>query len=164
MHEDVDAADRMISQLGDLLRAAYESDASVLVPLHRELAWLRNYLAMMAERFRGQLEYDVDVEAGLDEVAVPRLLIQPLVENALTHGLAARGGRLSVTVRRKHDAVEYAVSDDGVGLAGAELEQGTGLANVRRRLELLFPERHSLAVTPRTPSGVTVTVRFPCGE
>jgi two-component system LytT family sensor kinase len=164
MHEDVEAADRMISQLGDLLRAAYESDASVLVPLRRELAWLRNYLAMMAERFRGQLEYDVDVDVGLDDVPVPRLLIQPLVENALRHGLAARGGRLSVAVRRRDGDLEYAVSDNGVGLVGGELEHGTGLANVQRRLELLFPERHTLAVMPRTPSGVTVTVRFPLGE
>ena len=100
MHEDVHAADRMMSQLGDLLRAAYESDASVLVPLRRELDWLRNYMAMMAERFRGQLEYELDVEPGLDAVPVPRLLIQPLVENALKHGLAAGGGRLSVAVRR----------------------------------------------------------------
>ena len=164
MHEDVDAADRMISQLGDLLRDAYESDASVLVPLRRELAWLRNYLAMMAERFRGQLEYTVDVDAGLDDVPVPRLLIQPLVENALKHGLAARGGRLSVAVRRKNGDLEYAVSDDGVGLAGAELDHGTGLANVERRLELLFPGRHMLAVTPQTPGGVTVTLRFPLAE
>jgi signal transduction histidine kinase len=161
MHEDVDAADRMISQLGDLLRAAYESDTSVLVPLSRELAWLRNYLGMMAERFRGQLDYQIDVDAGLDAVPVPRLLIQPLVENALKHGLAARGGRLSLAVRRRGDELEYAVSDDGVGLTGAELEHGTGLANVRRRLELLFPGRHTLAMAPRTPSGVVVTVRFP---
>jgi two-component system LytT family sensor kinase len=164
MHEDVNAADRMISQLGDLLRAAYESDASVLVPLHREIAWLRNYLAMMAERFRGQLEYSVEVDAGLDAVAVPRLLIQPLVENALKHGLAARGGRLAVVVHRRNGDLEYVVSDDGVGLDGAELDHGTGLANVKRRLELLFSQRHALIVTPRTPSGVTVTVRFPVAE
>jgi two-component system LytT family sensor kinase len=164
MHEDVNAADRMISQLGDLLRAAYESDASVLVPLRREIAWLRNYLAMMAERFRGQLEYSVDVDPDLDAVRVPRLLIQPLVENALKHGLAARGGRLSVAVYRRNGELEYTVSDDGVGLVGTELEHGTGLANVQRRLELLFPESHTLAVTPGTPRGVTVTVRFPVAE
>jgi signal transduction histidine kinase len=164
MHEDVEAADRMISQLGDLLRAAYESDDSVLVPLGRELTWLRNYLAMMAERFRGRLEYDIDVDAGLDDVAVPRLLIQPLVENALKHGLAARGGRVSVAVRRFGRELEYTIADDGVGLSGAEQGHGTGLANVKRRLELLFPGRHTLAVTSRAPSGVTVTVRFPAAE
>src|SRR5688572_14519170 len=164
MHEDVNAADRMMTQLGDLLRAAYESDDSVIVPLHRELAWLRNYMAMMAERFRGHLAYELDVEPGLDDVPVPRLLIQPLVENALKHGLAASGGRLSVTVRLRGDDLEYSVSDDGVGLADAELAHGTGLANVARRLELLFGTKQSLAVTPGTQRGVTVTVRLPLGE
>ena len=163
MHEDVHAADRMITQLGDLLRAAYESDDSVLVPLSRELDWLRNYMAMMAERFRGQLAYDVDVEPGLDAVSVPRLLLQPLVENALKHGLAA-GGRLSVTVRRHDRHLECVVSDDGVGLAGSAIEHGTGLANVKRRLELLCADDHALVVTPRSPRGVTVTVRFPLSE
>jgi LytS/YehU family sensor histidine kinase len=161
MHEDVHAADRMMSQLGDLLRAAYESDASVVVPLRRELDWLRNYMAMMAERFRGQLVYDLEVAAGLDDVPVPRLLLQPLVENALKHGLAASGGRLSVAVRRRGEELEYTVSDDGAGLADGGIEHGTGLANVRRRLELLFADRYALAMTPRTPRGVTVTVRFP---
>ena len=77
--------------------------------------WLRNYLAMMAERFRGQLEYDLDVEPGLDAVPVPRLLLQPLVENALKHGLAAAAAASRSTVRRRGDDLEYAVSDDGVG-------------------------------------------------
>jgi LytS/YehU family sensor histidine kinase len=163
MHEDVHAADRMISQLGDLLRAAYESDDSVLVPLSRELDWLRNYMAMMAERFRGQLAYEIDVEPGLEAVPVPRLLLQPLVENALKHGLAA-GGRLSVTARRDGRYLECIVSDDGVGFSGAAPGQGTGLANVKRRLELLFADDHALVVAPRTPRGVTVTVRFPFGE
>jgi hypothetical protein len=161
MHEDVHAADRMMTQLGDLLRAAYESDTSVLVPLERELEWLRNYTAMMAERFRGRLEQQLDVEPGLGAVAVPRLLLQPLVENALKHGLREGAGRLTVAVRRRGDELEYAVSDDGVGLTRHEPLRGIGLENVARRLELLFPGRHSLVVTPGTPRGVTVTVRFP---
>jgi two-component system, LytTR family, sensor kinase len=164
MHEDVHAADRMMSQLGDLLRAAYECDDSLLVPLNRELAWLRNYMAMMAARFRGQLDYELDVEPGLDTVPVPRLLLQPLVENALKHGLAASGGRLSVAVQRRDQWLEYVVSDDGVGLPAAQVAQGTGLANVARRLELLFATRQSLTVAPRTPRGVTVTVRLPLAE
>jgi two-component system LytT family sensor kinase len=97
-------------------------------------------------------------------VPVPRLLIQPLVENALKHGLAAGGGRLSVAVRRRAGELEYIVSDDGVGLTGGgALEHGTGLGNVKRRLELLFADRHALVVSPRQPRGVTVTVRFPLG-
>ena len=94
MHEDVDAADRMISDLGSLLRAAYDTDNQVLVPLERELEWLRGYAAMMTERFRGQLSFELNVAPGLEAVKVPRLLLQPLVENALRHGLPQGGGML----------------------------------------------------------------------
>jgi len=161
MHEDVHAADRMISQLGDLLRAAYQSDRSVLVPLARELGWLRGYAAMMAERFRGELAFDLDVEPGLDSLEVPRLLLQPIVENALEHGLAGGGGAVRVAVRRARGRLEYEVSDDGVGLADADLKSGTGLSNIARRLELLFPGDHTLRVAPGAAGGTVVTVAFP---
>jgi signal transduction histidine kinase len=161
MHEDVQAADRMISHLGDLLRAAYETDEAVLVPLRRELDWLAGYTAMMTERFRDHLHYSLDVEPGLDDVPVPRLLLQPLVENALRHGLADGRGKLSVAVHRRGTRLEYQVSDNGAGLAAAEPAQGTGLGNVRRRLELLFPHDHELTVAAGAPRGVTVTVAFP---
>jgi signal transduction histidine kinase len=161
MHEDVQAADRMITQLGDLLRAAYESDRSVLVPLGRELDWLRGYAAMMAERFRGQLAFELAVESGLDTIEVPRLLLQPIVENALGHGLASGGGAVRVAVRHVGGRLEYEVSDDGVGLSEEAPALGTGLSNVARRLELLFPKAHTLRIAPRAPRGVVVTVGFP---
>jgi two-component system, LytTR family, sensor kinase len=159
MHEDVDAADRMISQLGDLLRAAYESDRSVLVPLERELEWLRGYAAMMGERFRGQLAFELEVGPGLEAIRVPRLLLQPIVENALEHGVAS-GGWVRVAVRRAGAHLEYEVSDDGIGLADADPARGTGLSNIGRRLELLFPNEHTLRIAPRAPRGVVVTVAF----
>ncbi len=161
MHEDVAAADRMISQLGDLLRAAYETDSDVLVPLERELGWLRGYTGMMAERFRGQLAFEVEVEPGLETVRVPRLLLQPLVENALKHGLGEGRGRLHVDVRRDGRCLRYTVSDDGAGLTGPPIAPGTGLSNISRRLELLFPGDHTFDLAARTPRGVVATVRFP---
>jgi two-component system LytT family sensor kinase len=161
MHEDVAAADRMISQLGDLLRAAYETDRDVLVPLERELGWLRGYAAMMAERFRGQLAFEVEVEPGLETARVPRLLLQPLVENALRHGLGEGRGWLQVDVRRSGHRLQYTVSDDGAGLPGTPIVPGTGLSNVSRRLELLFPGDHTFDLAARTPRGVVATVSFP---
>jgi LytS/YehU family sensor histidine kinase len=161
MHEDVEAADRMISQLGDLLRAAYESDHHVLVPLGRELGWLRGYAAMMAERFRGQLAFEVEAEPGLDTAQVPRLLLQPIVENAIRHGLRDGRGWLRVDVRRAGARLQYTISDDGVGLPDAPLERGTGLSNISRRLELLFPNDHTLTFAARVPCGTVVTVSFP---
>ena len=162
MHEDVAAADRMITQLGDLLRAAYETDRDMLVPLERELGWLRGYAGMMAERFRGQLAFEVEVEPGLETTQVPRLLLQPLVENALRHGLGDGRGRLHVDVRRNGRRLQYTVSDDGAGLpADSPIAPGTGLSNVSRRLELLFPGDHTFDLAARTPRGVVVTVNFP---
>ncbi len=161
MHEDVDAADRMISQLGDLLRAAYETDDSVLVPLGRELGWLRGYAAMMGERFRGRLAFEIAVAPDIDALHVPRLLLQPIVENAIRHGLKDGHGRLRVEVNRVRDRLEYIVSDDGVGLPSEPLDRGTGLSNISRRLELLFPGRHELRLGSRDPCGAVVAVSFP---
>src|ERR1700761_1973330 len=116
MHEDIEAADRMIADLGGLMRAAYDSDNHVLVPLARELDWLRGYASMMTERFRGRLSFDLKVAPGLEAVQVPRLLLQPLVENALRHGLPAGRGNLCVDVTREGATLHYSVSDDGEGI------------------------------------------------
>jgi two-component system, LytTR family, sensor kinase len=164
MREDVGAADRMISHLGDLLRAAYATDQQVLVSLRSELDWLRSYAVMMAERFRGQLFFELEVEPGLDAIAVPRLLLQPIVENAFRHGLAEGRGCLWVTVRHKAGRLSYGVSDDGVGMSGSPLGHGTGLSNISRRLQLLFPDDHTLTFTAREPRGTVVTVAFPVSE
>jgi len=161
MHEDVEAADRMISSLGALMRAAYDSDHQVLVPLERELDWLRGYAAMMTERFRGQLSFDLTVAAGLEAVEVPRLLLQPLVENALRHGLPAGRGNLAVDVSRQGTTLRYIVSDDGVGIGDNTVKPGTGLSNVVRRLELLFPGAHTFTLAARHPQGTIVTLSFP---
>jgi two-component system, LytTR family, sensor kinase len=161
MHEDVEAADRMIADLGGLMRAAYDSDNHVLVPLARELDWLRGYAAMMTERFRGQLSFDLKVEPGLDTVQVPRLLLQPLVENALRHGLPAGRGNLCVNVAREGAMLQYTVSDDGEGIKDTAIKPGTGLSNVTRRLELLFPGAHTFALAARNPKGTVATVSFP---
>jgi two-component system LytT family sensor kinase len=161
MHEDVDAADRMISDLGGLLRAAYDSDSHVLVPLGRELEWLRGYASMMAERFRGQLSFELKVAPGLDSVEVPRLLLQPLVENALKHGLPAGRGNLSVDVSRQGNMLLYTINDDGVGIDDTTIKAGTGLSNVQRRLELLFPGTHTFTLAAREPTGTVVRLSFP---
>jgi sensor histidine kinase YesM len=161
MHEDVDAADRMISQLGDLLRAAYESDDHVLVPLSRELGWLRGYTAMMAERYRGQLAFEIEVDPGIEALQVPRLLLQPILENALRHGLIDGRGWLRVEVRRQGAKLRYTVSDDGVGFSDQPLVRGTGISNIARRLELLFPGEHELHFSSRQPRGAVVMLSFP---
>jgi two-component system, LytTR family, sensor kinase len=161
MHEDVEAADRMISDLGALMRAAYDCDNHVLVPLARELEWLRGYAAMMTERFRGKLSFELNVAPGLEAVQVPRLLLQPLVENALRHGLPAGRGQLCVDVARRGSTLQYTISDDGEGIKDTVIKPGTGLSNVARRLELLFPAAHTFGLSARSPKGTVVTLSFP---
>jgi two-component system, LytTR family, sensor kinase len=164
MHEDVEAADRMISALGALMRAAYDSDGQVLVPLATELEWLRGYAAMMTGRFRGQLSFELKVEPGLEGVEVPRLVLQPLVENALKHGLAGGRGNLWVAVTRHGSTLQYTISDDGVGIKDTTINPGTGLSNVQRRLELLFPGTHTFMLATRSPQGTEVTLSFPVAK
>jgi two-component system, LytTR family, sensor kinase len=161
MHEDIEAADRMISDLGGLMRAAYDSDNQVLVPLKSELEWLRGYASMMTERFRGQLTLNLQVSPGLEDVEVPRLLLQPLVENALRHGLPDGRGSVTVEVARRGDRLYYTISDDGVGIKDTAIKPGTGLANVERRLQLLYLGAHTFSLAPREPAGTMVALSFP---
>lgn len=160
MHEDVEAADRMLTRLADLMRAAYETDQSVFVELGREVQLLRGYLLLMTERYRGQLDMSVTVEPGLETLRVPRLLIQPIAENALKHGLVQGRGKLRVDIQRRGDRLTCLVVDDGVGVA-APVRMGTGLSNVKHRLELLFPGQHEFQVERAEPAGTRVRLAFP---
>jgi two-component system, LytTR family, sensor kinase len=161
MHEDVEAADRMISELGSLLRAAYDSDNHLLVPLARELEWLRGYAAMMTERYRGQLTFELNVAPELGTLRVPRLLLQPLVENALRHGLADGRGIMRIDVTYDNSHLHYRISDDGTGITEHPPKFGTGLSNIARRLELLYPGNHRFEIAARQPRGTVASLSFP---
>jgi two-component system LytT family sensor kinase len=163
MHEDVEAADRMISDLGSLMRAAYDSCNQALVPLSRELEWLRGYASMMTERFRGQLSFELTVPGDMGAQQVPRLLLQPLVENALRHGLSNGHGTLSVDVAQRDGRLHYTIRDDGAGIKDGTAKFGTGLSNVARRLELLYPGTHTLEISGLEPRGTQVSLSFPSG-
>jgi two-component system LytT family sensor kinase len=161
MHEDVEAADRMISDLGSLMRAAYDTGNQALVPLSRELEWLRGYASMMTERFRGQLSFELNVAPELSATLVPRLLLQPLVENALRHGLASGRGTLCVDVVQRDARLHYSIRDDGSGISDGTVKFGTGLSNVARRLELLYPGTHTFEIRGIEPRGTQVSLSFP---
>lgn len=160
MYEDVPAADRMIVALSDLLRTAMTADGSTWVRVADEVHWLRAYTALMAERQPGLLHVDITVDDGLEAMRLPRLLLQPLVENAFRHGLRNGRGRLAVTLRRDGERLRCRVEDDGVGFA-ADAQPGVGLANVRERLTLLYPGRHSWQIGPGTQGGTAVDITLP---
>ncbi len=168
MHRDVDAADRMISLLSDLLRFSLEKDERHQVSLQSELEFLNRYLAIEKIRFRDRLKIEMDIEAPCMAAQVPRLILQPLVENSIKHGIAMRSaaGRISIRARRKGDRLDVRVSDDGPGLAdgGSGVSDGVGLANTRARLEQIYGNDHHFSLRNGLATGVEVHLEIPFEE
>lgn len=155
------AVDRALVDLGDLLRASFDTAHRQEVRLSEELEFLERYVALQRLRFPGRLEVEWRVAEEARGAFVPALIVQPLVENAIEHGLATlAGGRLVVAARRDGDALEIVVSDDGPGFPGGAPD-GVGLANTRERLSLLHGSRGSLACGNREGGGGEVRVRLP---
>jgi len=163
MHRDVEAADRMLARLSDLLRLSIESDGDVEVPLRRELEFLQGYLEIQQARFGERLKVRVDCSRETLDARVPRLFLQPLVENAIRHGLSARasGGTVAVESRRAGDWLRITVRDDGAGLPEGGVRERVGLANTRARLEALYGNARGLEITNHPEGGVLVTLHVP---
>jgi two-component system LytT family sensor kinase len=158
---------RMIEHLGDLLRMSLESKDRQEVPLAEELAFLEHYLEIQKIRFGDQLRVVMDVAPEVKYAAVPSMFIQPLVENAIRHGISRRasGGTLIVRAKVLGDRLEIRVMDDGVGLPlGWTLEgsDGLGLSITRQRIAGLHPNGTSrFAVRNRKEGGTVVEVSLP---
>lgn len=169
MHRDVDAADNMIAKLGDLLRLSLKSVGVQEVTLKQELDFLGKYLEIEQTRFRDRLSVVVDVDATTLDVLVPNLILQPLVENAIKHGIGPRPtpGTVIITARRMRDTLEIEVRDDGVGLTGAKLfafNRGVGLTNTRSRLQRLYGSAHRFEFRQPPDGGLSVVIAVPLVE
>jgi len=139
--EEPREARRLIGCLGDLLRDALHDDEE-LQPLAAQLAWLQRYAAILQARHSEALTFEWDVAANVHDVRLPRLLLQPLVENAVKHGALQRpgGGKVALRVRWEGDALECLVEDDGPGAPSEQVRPGAfGLRAVIRRVELKYP-------------------------
>lgn len=162
MHEDVALADRILVLLSQLLRRALESCARQELELGEELAFLEAYLAIEKTRFADRLSYRIDVDPQLRAARVPSLILQPLVENAVRHGLAGQRapGRIDISARRRGDMLELAVQDNGLGIDPA-VPEGVGLSNTRARLKLLYGSRHAFELRPAGAGGLLAALRIP---
>jgi two-component system, LytTR family, sensor kinase len=163
VHEDADAADAMISRLSDLLRQTLDLGSLQRIPLGDEVDLVRRYIDIQKARFGDRLQIDISIPDHLRGVAVPALLLQPLVENAIRHGLGSRldAGRIDIRARADEDHLTILVSDDGDsdGVAGPER---VGLGNTRARLEALYGPGSRLDLTRGDAGrGTRVTVRIP---
>lgn len=168
IHEDPEAAERMVQGLGALLRRTLETDGAQEVALDRELDLAAEYLRIEAARFQDRLRVEYEVAADARLARVPPMILLPLVENAVRHGLARRGGAGSVGIRARRVAerLEVEVWDDGPGLATAPAadRRGIGLDNTRARLTQLYGAASSLELVAGTPRGLVVRLGLPYRE
>ncbi len=160
--EDPARARTMLAQLGDLLRDALAPDSDGEVPLREELALLDRYLDIERTRFADRLRIEIVAADDLATVRVPRFLLQPLVENALRHGLAPRpdGGTLRITAAREREHLRLRVWNDGEPLRG-DRGDSIGLATTRERLAARYGERASFRLGAAPEGGVEAVVELP---
>lgn len=166
IRDDPAAAESMLGQLSDLLRASLAADAGREVPLQQELDLVEQYLAIQRARFQDRLHTTVEATEAARRGLVPLLLLQPVVENAIVHGIAPResGGGVFVRAEQRDGRLHMIVEDDGVGLGGATPKRagaGIGLESVRARLLHLYGPAHRVELEPRWPSGTRVNIDVP---
>jgi two-component system LytT family sensor kinase len=163
VHANPRLAEQLIVRLGELLRQVLQSSNRQEVPLAEELEFIRGYVEIEQMRLGERLRVIWDVDGAPAQARVPSLVLQPLVENAIQHGIAAGtgAGTLSIAARREGDSLQLEVRDAGPGLARAtpERSQGIGLANTRARLQRLYGERQAFEILPG--EGMTVRLRIP---
>jgi LytS/YehU family sensor histidine kinase len=164
---------RVVTGLGELLRHALDSAGTQFVPLKQEIDFIRRYLEIEQIRFGDRLQVEMEIEPGVTDARVPYLILQPLVENAIRHGIASRvaAGRLRITARRDGDRLRLSVEDDGPGLPpdlDAGQRNGVGLSTTAARLAQLYGDDHrfSLGNLPRggVAADLTLPFRLSAGE
>jgi two-component sensor histidine kinase len=165
VHRDPEAADRMISRLSDLLRITFDRNGEPRISLKDEIEFLQKYLEIEQTRFQDRLTVDVAIDPEALDGEVPRLILQPLVENAIKHGIANRhdGGHVQITAGRQGERLWMQVRDNGGGLQGGTLRalnKGVGLSNTRARLDCLYGGGHQLVFTEQR-GGLAVRVEIP---
>lgn len=159
MYIDVDAADEMLVRLSEFLRMTVDRELEQEVPLMQELDFVRRYLEIEKVRFEDRLQVSFDIEDEASAARVPALVLQPLIENAIHHGIGSRpeGGSIAITANREHDQLHIRVADDGIG--AGEPRERVGLANTRARVEQFFG-RLSFATAPSGGAVVDIVMPF----
>jgi two-component system, LytTR family, sensor kinase len=168
VHTDPERATVMISRLGIMLRRALEQDGASIVPLRDEVRLLEAYLDVEQARFEDRLYVRWAIDTATLDALVPHLLLQPIVENAVRHGIAPQSapGCIRITAVRDAAWLTLTVEDDGVGLRdpAGELGPGVGLPNTRSRLQHLYGDAHRFTLSGVHPHGVRVEVAVPWRE
>jgi len=156
----------MIAELSDFLRRVLDDSQRQRVPLREELEFAQRYLDIQKVRFAQRLNFSVEVPEELYEAQVPSLILQPMVENAIKHGIArrAQGGAIRIAASRRNGMLTLSVYNDGPGLSAAPAASGIGISNVRTRLQGLYGDQFELRLENRQPHGVEASVSVPYKE
>lgn len=166
IYKDPESADRMLTDLSDLLRLSFENLEVQEIPLKQELEFLEKYLEIEQMRFHDRLTVDMHIAPETLDASVPNMILQPLVENAIKHGIAPRssGGRIDINAARSNGHLEISVNDDGLGVPFGDVEnlpEGVGLSNTRRRLRHLYGEKHRFDLRKLDTGGLGVNLEIP---
>jgi signal transduction histidine kinase len=162
MHQDVELADRMLARLAELLRSALDSAGTQEVPLSQELDFIKPYLEIEQARLGPRLSVQLDIDPEVLDVPVPNLILQPLVENAIRHGIVpcAEAGCIGIRARREGEFLRLQISDNGAGLSSNYVE-GVGVFTTRARLRHLYGNTHDFVLKSGPNGGVVVDVALP---
>ncbi len=165
VRHDAPLAERAVVDLGELLRAALETGGRREVRVGDEFVLLERYLRIQRARFGDRLRITTELEPAASDLLLPPLLLQPLVENAIHHGIGARprGGSLHVAAARRGERLELSVVDDGDASGADSLGAGlgSGLRATRERLALLYGDRHEVESASRSAGGTSVRIALP---
>ena len=166
IYKDPESADRMLTDLSDLLRLSFENLEVQEIPLKHELEFLEKYLEIEQMRFHDRLEVNMQISPDTLDASVPNMILQPLVENAIKHGIAPRssGGRVDINAVRNNGHLQIEVADDGLGVPFGDLEnlpEGVGLSNTRRRLKHLYGDKHRFGLKKLEKGGLEVSLEIP---
>ncbi|MDP8982034.1 MAG: histidine kinase [Acidobacteriota bacterium] len=158
-------AETMTLRLAEVFRHVLDHSSRPLTSIRDEIEFLRTYLYIEEARFGDRLQVKFDVAPELEGAQIPSLILQPLVENALKHGLGPKPGpgQLIITVRADGDRLQMTVEDDGMG-PGKHRSHGLGLVNIAERLQTLYQDRASVSLRPREAGGSVATVVIPLGR
>ena len=163
---DGPAAEHMTLQLADLLRFSLDAMGVHEVPLSRELTMLQKYIDIQQTRFQDRLQVAMDIAPNTLSALVPNMILQPLVENAIRHGIGPRRapGHIRISTRQVFDELWMEISDDGLGLTcfgGVVPSEGVGLRNTRARLQQLYNHDHRLTLEDAPGGGCVVKIHIP---
>ena len=166
IQDDPEGAEAMIARLSDLLRKALDSSGAEEIPLRQEVEFLNLYLEIERIRFEERLQVEFDIDEEAENALVPNMLLQPLVENAIRHGIAnrPRDGKIQISARRRGRDLLLKIADNGAGIPPLEifsLKEGVGLASTRGRLERLYGYGQRLQLEPAAEGGMIARIVLP---